>query len=103
MLEVVSLEEARAFVRERFGSLQGDVESVALEAAAERVIADDLVASEGVPPFDRSTVDGFAVVASDTFGCSDALPALLELVGEVQMGAEPDCACAPGACVRVPT
>ena len=36
MLEVVSLEEARAFVRERYGSLQGDVDSVALEAAAER-------------------------------------------------------------------
>ena len=61
------------------------------------------MAREGVPPFDRSTVDGFAVVADDTFGCSDALPALLELAGEVEMGVDPDCVCAPGMCVRIPT
>ena len=103
MLEVVPLESARALVLGRFGVLESGVETVALEAAAGRVLASDLVAIEGVPAFDRSTVDGFAVVASDTFGCSDALPALLELVGEVEMGAEPDCACSPGACVRVPT
>lgn len=103
MLEVVSLEDARALVRKRFGELAREPETVALGACAGRVIAHDLVASEGVPAFDRSTVDGFAVVADDTFGCSDALPALLELAGEVQMGAEPDCPCAPGKCVRIPT
>ncbi|MBQ9042431.1 MAG: molybdopterin molybdotransferase MoeA [Eggerthellaceae bacterium] len=103
MLEVVSLEDARALVSKCFGALAGEVETVALDACAGRVIAHDLVASEGVPSFDRSTVDGFAVVADDTFGCSDALPALLELAGEVEMGAEPDCSCQPGKCVRIPT
>ena len=103
MLEVVALEDARAAVTARFASMGLAVQKVPLSEAVGRVIAHDIVAEEGVPPFDRSTVDGFAVVASDTFGCSDALPALLELAGEVDMGAEPTCACAPGACVRVPT
>ena len=103
MLEVVSLQDARAMVTQRFGGLSTMSEEVSLEEAAGRVIAHDVVASEGVPPFDRSTVDGFAVVADDTFGCSEALPALLELAGEVDMGRAPTCSCEPGVCVRIPT
>ena len=103
MLEVVNLDDARSIVADRFAPLESAAVSVPLGEAAGRAIAHDVVAEEGVPPFDRSTVDGFGLVASDTFGCSDALPAILELAGEVQMGAEPDCGCAEGRCVRVPT
>jgi len=103
MLEVVNLDDARSIVADRFAPLESAAVSVPLGEAAGRAIAHDVVAEEGVPPFDRSTVDGFGLVASDTFGCSDALPAILELAGEVQMGAEPDCDCAEGRCVRVPT
>ena len=107
MLEVVSLEDARSLVQGRFGKPDdGDGSSCLVLPLTEvigRAIAHDVVAVEGVPAFDRSTVDGFAVVASDTFGCSEALPALLELAGEIEMGAAPSCACAPGACVRIPT
>lgn len=103
MLEVVDLSQAREMVAERFGTFGRASEVVALGEAAGRAIASDVVAQEGVPPFDRSTVDGFAVVATDTFGCSDALPALLDLSGEIEMGAEPPCPCLPGSCVRIPT
>lgn len=103
MLDVISLNDASAAVFERFGSLQGKEETVDLDCAWGRIVACDVVASEGVPPFDRSTVDGFAVVAADTFGCSDALPALLDLVGEIEMGSAPACSCAAGTCVRIPT
>ncbi len=103
MLEVVSLEAARACVIEQFGVLNCGEERVSLDNTAGRRIAHNLVASEGVPPFDRSTVDGFAVVSDDTFGCSDALPALLDLAGEVEMGAAPSCTCSPGSCARIPT
>ena len=103
MLEVVDLDEARVIVEERFSQVESVSEHVPLSQCAGRVIADDVVAQEGVPPFDRSTVDGFAVVASDTFGSSDALPALLSLAGEIDMGTAPAVACTPGACVRIPT
>ena len=52
-----------------------------------------------LPGFDRSTVDGFAVRAADTFGASDGLPSYLDLLGAVRMGAEPDVAVRPGGCV----
>ena len=103
MLEVVSLDDARSAVADRFFPLHRGVRQVPLDAAAGCVLTHDVVAQEGVPSFDRSTVDGYAVVAADTFGCSDALPALLTLVGEVDMGAKPEMACSPGTCVRIPT
>ena len=105
MLEVVSLEEAGNRIHGRFGPRLDAVgmETVRLDEALGRRIAESVVAQKGVPAFDRSTVDGFAVAARDTFGCSEALPALLDLVGEVQMGAVPDFACAPGSCARIPT
>ncbi|MBQ3301899.1 MAG: molybdopterin molybdenumtransferase MoeA [Eggerthellaceae bacterium] len=103
MLEVVSLEDARSIVRNRFSLSMTKKETIPAEKACGRAIADDVIAREGVPPFDRSTVDGYAVHASDTFGCSDALPAILTLVGEVEMGAKPQTTCAEGACVRIPT
>ena len=110
MLEVVSLEEAKALVASRFAAVAAETgkpsaktERVPLSAAAGRRVACDVVAEEGVPPFDRSMVDGFAVRARDTFGCSEALPALLTLAGEVRMGEAPDAACAPDTCVRIPT
>ena len=103
MLEVIDIRDALSRVLDRFGALSAAVENVSLDEVAGRVIAENLVAREGVPAFDRSTVDGFAVVAADTFGCSEALPALLDLAGEVEMGVEPTCSCTMGSCVRIPT
>ena len=104
MLEVVSPDEARKLVQARFAPfVVARTEEVALAAAAGRRIAADVVADEGVPPFNRSMVDGYALRARDTFGCSEALPALLSLAGEVLMGEAPAVACETDACVRIPT
>jgi len=56
-----------------------------------------------VPGFDRSTVDGYAVIASDTFGCSESIPAVLTLAGEVLMGEAARGGLRPGTCVAVST
>jgi molybdopterin molybdotransferase len=61
-------------------------ENLPTEKALDRVLAEPIKAPHPLPPFDRSTVDGYAVRASDTFGASPGLPAYLRLVGEVQMG-----------------
>ncbi|MBR2790728.1 MAG: hypothetical protein IKD70_09000, partial [Eggerthellaceae bacterium] len=104
MLEVVSPDEARKLVQARFAPfVVARIEEVALAAAAGRRIAADVVADEGVPPFNRSMVDGYALRARDTFGCSEALPALLSLAGEVLMGEAPAVTCETDACVRIPT
>src|SRR5438105_1531065 len=59
--------------------------TVPLAAALGRVLAQDVTASVDVPPFDRATVDGFAVRSADTRGASDTAPRRLRLVGEVIM------------------
>jgi len=61
-------------------------EDVPLEHAFQRVLSEDIISPEDLPPFPRSTVDGYAVRASDTHGCSETLPAYLRLTGEVAMG-----------------
>ena len=62
-------------------------ESVTLANARQRVLAEDITSTEALPPFSRSTMDGYAVRASDTFGCSESETALLTIVGEIAMGA----------------
>ncbi len=68
-----------------------------------RICADDVVAGEDLPPFPRSTVDGYAVHAADTFSASDTMPAYLNLAGEIFMGrpAGPDLP--RSGAVKIPT
>ncbi len=60
--------------------------SVATAEALGRILAADIHAPEAVPAFRKSTVDGYAVIASDSFGASQALPAFLAVRGELIMG-----------------
>ena len=61
-----------------------------------RVTAEPIRSPMPLPPFARSTVDGYAVRAADTFGASESMPAYLRLVGEVHMGRTPDFDLQPG-------
>ncbi len=61
-------------------------EAVSLGDSAGRVLSRDVIASEDLPGFSRSVVDGYAVRARDTFGASESIPAFLNLCGEVSMG-----------------
>src|ERR671933_1217061 len=78
-------------------------EAVALDAAAGRVPAAPVRAPHDLPGFARSTVDGYAVRAADTFGASEGLPSYLDVTGAVAMGRAPDVAVAPGGAVAIPT
>ena len=102
MLEVKTPEEVLRLIETEFRPL-GRRETVPLSEALGRVLAEDIEAEEYVPDFDRSTVDGYACRAGDTFGCSDAIPAILSLVGEVKMGEGAEIAVPRDACVYVPT
>ena len=102
MLHVKTPEEVLALIEEEFDFV-GQPERVCLSAALGRTLAEDIAAEEYVPDFDRSTVDGYAVRARDTFGCTDAIPAILPLQGEVLMGEGADFRLNPEECVAVPT
>jgi len=79
------------------------VETVALVQALRRVPAEPVTAPHPLPGFARSTVDGYAVRAADTYGVSEGLPGYLTVAGAVRMGAEPDVTVAPGTAVAMPT
>lgn len=79
------------------------VEEVALADALHRVPAADVRAPAAMPGFARSTVDGYAVRAADTYGASEGLPSYLDLAGAVRMGAAPTATVAHGKCVAIPT
>ena len=102
MLSVKTPEEVLALIETEFVS-HTDIELVSLTAAMGRVLAEDIAATEYVPDFDRSTVDGYAVRARDTFGCTDAIPAILPVQGEVLMGRGAEFLLNPEECVAVPT
>lgn len=64
-------------------------ERIPTRQALGRVLAETLTAPEDLPSFRRSTVDGYAVRAADTYGASAGLPAWLAVIGEVRMGQAP--------------
>ena len=102
MLHVKTPEEVLALIEREFETVAG-VETVPLGQVMGRTLAEDIAATEYVPDFDRSTVDGYAVRARDTFGCTDAIPAILPLQGEVLMGEGAEFTLHDEECVAVPT
>jgi molybdopterin molybdotransferase len=80
-----------------------DSESVDIIHALSRFTAADIFAPHPLPDFPRTTVDGYAVRAKDTFGASDSLPAYLTLIGEVPMGDTPSFEIGAGQCALIHT
>ena len=101
MLQVLSLEDAIQITCRvaKNGSILTECEKIS--ACCGRILAKDVYAAEDLPAFDRSAVDGFAVVSRDTFGASAAQPSLLRLVGEVMMGERAGFSLADGTCAAV--
>ena len=102
MLTVKTPEEVLSILETAF-SPEPRPEDVPLSEARGRVLFAPVKAPEFVPGFDRSTVDGYAVRSADTFGCSDSIPAILKLQGEVLMGEGASGVLEAGCCMAVPT
>lgn len=100
-LQVVNYQEAAARLSDTFPARH--VENSPLSKACGRVLAQSIVSPDDMPAFNRSTVDGYALAASDSFGASESLPAFLQQVGEIQMGKAADLEIRPGTCVWMPT
>jgi molybdopterin molybdotransferase len=78
-------------------------EKVAIEDSLHRVLFEDVVSPVNLPEFRRSTVDGFALKAKDTYGASESNPAILQLAGEILMGQVSDIEVHEGEAVKVAT
>ncbi|MCZ6787588.1 MAG: molybdopterin molybdenumtransferase MoeA, partial [Planctomycetota bacterium] len=78
-------------------------ESVPLLEASDRVLARDAASAVDVPAFARSAMDGYAVVASETFGATPDDPCVFRVVGQSLPARPADAAVTPGTSVRIMT
>jgi molybdopterin molybdotransferase len=96
-----SVADLAAWIDETIEALPS--EGVPLEAAWGRVLADDVIAPDAVPPFDRCAMDGYAVRAEETFGASDYMPSVFRRVGRSRPGVPCQAAVGPSEAVEVAT
>ena len=82
-LQVLDRDEAERRFRAALDVRPRGLERVPLDAALGRVLAVDVVSPVDVPSFDRSNVEGFAVVAEDSFGASEEVPHVVRLADEI--------------------
>ena len=80
-----------------------EIEKRAILDSSGMIIADDIVSSLDVPNFDKASMDGYAVVASDTFGAKEDQPIKLEITGVSQPGAPPSGTINTGQAIEVGT
>ena len=78
-------------------------EKINLAECADRVLAQDIAASTDLPPFDNSSMDGFAVRAVDVANATDASPQRLSVVADIPAGSAPAIFLAPGQAARIMT
>ena len=87
--EATRIEDARRIFYEALPAISLPSESIPVRESLNRILAEDVRAEESVPSFEKSAMDGYAVVAEDTFGASPTNPSLLKLIGESKIGEVP--------------
>src|SRR5688572_6333014 len=103
-LQVLDRDEAERRFRAAIDLTPRGVERIPLDAALGRVLATDVLSPVDVPSFDRSNVDGFAVVAEDTFGASEGVPRIVRLADEhIHTGVVPATTIRSGEAVAIAT
>ena len=103
MLHVKSLEQANEIIKDKFIVNNICHENVDISESVGRITAENIYSNEDIPHFRRSTLDGYAVKAKDTFCASDAIPAVLTLVGQVKVGEAADFVINSSETAYVPT
>ncbi|UCE36408.1 MAG: molybdenum cofactor biosynthesis protein [Thermoplasmata archaeon] len=99
---LISFEEAQKIALDAINPISR-TEKVKVQDSINRVLATGIQAQMAVPPFDRAAMDGYAVLASDTFGSGRFDPKVLKLVGSVHAGEVLNVEVNQGQCVEIAT
>ena len=100
---LISVRQAQDILLGHLAGLKVATESLDLAEAFDRVLAEPIIAPVDLPAEARSTMDGFAVRAGDTFGANQSMPCYLNITGEVKMGEAPQGEVRQGCCYKIPT
>ena len=99
--EMLSVADARASILDRFAPLEA--ETVPLLHALERVLAERVESDIDLPPFDNSSMDGYAVRSADLLGASKDRPVRLTVVADIPAGHPNSVTIGPGTAARITT
>lgn len=105
LFQVAKPEEALSALIQDYSAWHpgAETETVSVLDAFGRFLAEDITAAENIPPFARSTMDGYAVVAVDTAGAGESIPVLLDVAERTRAGTVPTKGIGSGLCAYVPT
>ncbi len=101
--KLVTVEEAKQSLTQNFSPKPVGKERISISHAFGRVLADEVKSPLDIPPFNRSTVDGYAVKSTDTVGADENNPVRLKLIGQVNVGEAPRIALEKGTCAQIVT
>jgi molybdenum cofactor synthesis domain-containing protein len=101
--KLLTLNEAKNIIQRHFEPKPLGTEEILLLEAYNRVLAENVTATLNIPPFNRSTVDGYAVKAKDTFGAEENKPIKLKICGTVNVGELPKISVAHGKAAEIVT
>jgi molybdopterin molybdotransferase len=100
-MSLLSVDQARERILSHFQPVS--TETLPLVGCSQRVLADDMAAANDLPPFDNSSMDGFAVRAKDVENVTSESPGSLRVVADIPAGTHPTISLAPGEAARIMT
>lgn len=101
--KLVSIEEALNIISSRIQLKPLGYEVINLANAYGRILAEDITANIDLPSFDRSIMDGYAVIAEDTFEADESSPVKLKVIGRIEPGEEPKMRVKHGSAIEIST
>ena len=100
-MSLLSVDQARERIFSQFQTVT--TETLPLVGCSNRVLAQDIVAANDLPPFDNSSMDGFAVRAADVSQATADSPRSLRVIADIPAGSYPTISLAPGEAARIMT
>ena len=100
---LISVNEAQHIMLRQLEGIRLSSETISLPDSLDRILAVSVESCENLPPHPRSVMDGFAVIARDTFGASESMPCYLQISGSVAMGEMPVGTVEKCNCYRIAT
>jgi len=100
--QLISIKDAEKLLEENF-NIQFSYEVVDLTKAYQRILGEDIISPIDVPSFDRASMDGYAVIAEDTYGAREETPKTLKVIGVIKAGDTPNIEVHKGEAVEIST
>ncbi len=79
------------------------IEKIQTSLSLDRILSDDIYSNVNLPGFDRSAMDGYAVIATDTYGASENNPIQLKIIGSIEIGESVTPTLQVGSAIRIST